>query len=534
MILIKEQSKACEMALNNPYTCILGEGGTGKTYTLKAITKCLDERGVTMLILSAYGISEKTIKKHLFSKGIKGTFKHAKVKVLTIKMAYTLAKNKYDIEHKKFLNEVTHLCIDESQNNSTLLKSEAYKIVGSNLQSIIEFGDTMQVEPIGKGSPYISMSNALPEYCIRLTQNMRVLNEESSSIVKNARLIRSKDPDILNKLENNIDTGVQIITVGGKNQVINEIMKIHKQYTNDDKEHMNICIMTPMREDAKFLNENLSGIRKLVLKTNKDWKAGQCISSKREIKVGCRVQFLKNYREMAISLKRGIGSDKLRKLLKKMKKSNSSSSSDSDDRIFMSASVAHGETEWIEKIETMGESPKTFRVCTLYPSGRKVCIGYEHIDIGDVEVCDSRTIHKTLGDEENVCILYLGSYRNIGWVDYKLLYTACSRPRCKFYIIGMKYILRKDAFNRAVYMRNKTTLGKKYYNIEILTVEKQFEIMSQYIRPPPRSDLSIYTLLAKKAGIGIYEKVGDVFSDVKKRKLVTEKKNDKNKKIKIL
>lgn len=479
----EEQLEAIYMALNNPYTCILGEGGCGKTFTLKSIIKCLDKPGINILICSAYGKSENVLKRNLFKNGVKNEFEFANVKIYTIDMANTLSKNIFNIEFQKFLSGVTHLIIDESQNNSTILKSKVYSLMDSSLESIIEFGDIMQIEPIGRGFPYGLIANQFPQFCTNLTKNMRVTEENSMSIINNCRLIRNKDIDIVNKLEDDINTGTAFITVGDKDEIVKEILDI---YEIEKDSLMNISIMTFMVNDAVYINSKLTEIRDMVLLANEDWNGSKCISAKKELKVGCKIKFLKNYDKRVIPLKSNIS----KKIMNKIKKDITTNINKSD--FFISDQVSNGEEGWIQDIETLGKHSNAIKVCTIYPSNKRVCIGYEHIDCSHVTISYCTTVHGKLGDQEEICIVYMGNEKNIGWVDNKLLYTACSRARKKLYIIGIKHVITNDSFNKIIKYRNMKTSGKKYNNLGIINPKKQFEIMSQYIKPMRKSDITTY------------------------------------------
>lgn len=485
----KGQFKAIKKALESPYLQITGEAGTGKTFVLEALVKLLDVKGNNIMILSAYGISEETIIIKLFNgKSPSDVFKNADVRIFTIDMAYMLSKT-YSKSHYLFLSNLTHVFVDEAQNNTSNLKSKVFFDLCKRSEKIVaiyEFGDWFQIEPIGPGDPFNQIGKALPQYRVNLTQNMRVINPKSKSIVHNARLIRTNESNMMKKIHDDISSGVKFVESKNQSDIISNIIQIYNQCKENKMNIMNISIVTPNKKDVKFINSKMEPIRQMILKENPTWNGNLCLPFRPSIKVGCKIKFLKRYDSVEIELTSSTSKEMKNKLKIKKKKQ--------EYDVFFADHVKNNEIAWVSNIEKMGQYPHSIYVLTLYPHNKKICVGFKQVDVFDIDQGWCRTIHGTLGSQDDIIITYLGSRINLSWVTRKIIYTACSRPTNLLYVLGKLFLLDEKEFYNLMKYRNIHN-KIKYNNMQLIDVKTQFIMMATNHSKPIKSDLSFYIKL---------------------------------------
>lgn len=92
---------------------------------------------------------------------------------------------------------VRHVVLEEASMISEQLATRFLTTMTrqSALQRTTWVGDTEQLEPIDYGSPFLSLTQALPDYCTELTENYR--SKEAPKIIENANRIRMGVPRLL-------------------------------------------------------------------------------------------------------------------------------------------------------------------------------------------------------------------------------------------------------------------------------------------------------------------------------------------------
>jgi len=512
------QKKAIKQSLLNPFFSISGEAGSGKTFCMKHILKCLNsisgkkndkcrpqvdimENGnefdmtINVLILTSYGASEDNVRKKLIEDDILNTEKYENIHVRTntIAMAKQLykvrledtetdeKKEKFGSANQRFIENLDYLFIDEFQNVSFKDLSNITKFVnGKEVDGIILFGDLAQLGPIGIGNPYFEFTYGCPKFkCHRLTDNMRV-DDNKYSLKSNLKIIRkcnslSQEFD-KSLIESNFGLefvnehhgGFEIVTTTRRMSMEKHIYKYYLdefKICNDqnliiDGEKMvvpNLIITTPMRVTMNLLNIKLSPvIKRLFSKYNKKWNSKKFVKQNK-VNVTSRIRFKKNYIPKKIKLQ----TDHKKKL---------------GDRVIVSNGVKNGETGWVKDIQSIGKYLKCKNNYILtfvnnFSEVKTVVVGGRHIDYFDLEESYCNTIHTTLGTESRVSIFIPGPITNIRWVKNREIYTALSRAKEKCVVLGTEELAKGSEIKKYLSRRYFPSKNFSYDDNEDVLVD---------------------------------------------------------------
>ena len=122
--------------------------------------------------------------------------------------------------------------------------------------------------------------------------------------------------------------------------------------------------------------------------------------------------------------------------------------------------LCNGDTGYIRKIVKDADQGYLF---TLEFTGNRFCVLRED-DMHDVNLAYALTVHKSQGSEYKTVIMPLHMYMPQTMITRNLLYTAITRAKNKFVLVGQKKCVWQAVNNNTAYNRNTNLTEKiKYY-----------------------------------------------------------------------
>ena len=408
--LSKNQKTAISMVLQNPLSIITGGAGTGKTTVLKNILTCLNILGENMddVILAA-----PTGKAAILMSERTGHGAPTIHKALGLVTDSDFYKDETEISP---IDGKTIVC-DEFSMADTFLTYRLFAAADRNDSRILLIGDIGQLPSVGAGKVLKDMIDTSLVPTTELSVIYRQTNE--SLIVANS---------------NNIKKGYCKLAYGEDFKLIE----------CDDSAEISDKVVSEYIQAIKNV-----GIDNCVILSPIKNK-GDCCTNALNTKIQ---EFINPYADGKIERKiKGIvfrTNDKIINLKNRVI---------SDEK--SSFDLCNGDTGYIRKIVKDADQGYLF---TLEFTGNRFCVLRED-DMHDVNLAYALTVHKSQGSEYKTVIMPLHMYMPQTMITRNLLYTAITRAKNKFVLVGQKKCVWQAVNNNTAYNRNTNLTEKiKYY-----------------------------------------------------------------------
>lgn len=242
------QMQAAINVFKNKISVLTGGPGTGKTKSIEAIVKTMEQQGMIVKLLAPTG---KAAQRILQSTGRPAETLHRYLKLLSEESIFD---NKIESENE-FL-DIDFLIIDESSMLDLYVIYQCLKRINPVRTSILFVGDKNQLPPVGLGYYFrdIIQSNLIT--VSTLIKSHRI--SENSSVFKNAaNIIQNKQMD----LESSSD--FEYIEESNPDKIEEHIVEIYKNLIQEGVSPLDIQVLSPVKEGklgCKELNKVLRPI----------------------------------------------------------------------------------------------------------------------------------------------------------------------------------------------------------------------------------------------------------------------------------
>lgn len=379
-----DQRAAIKMALNQDFSIITGEAGTGKTRTISEITTILEYKNIPYCVVSFTGKAVSRIKKAMKEQGCQT-------------IPTTIHRMIFRGTHVDF----RYLIIDEMSMTTTFLLFLLLKAFPHEYR-IVLVGDNNQLPPIEGGEVFTELlaesGDVLGDqplmgkiHATYLTINHRIEKNPRDAIIVNARkLLTTRRPSQEPTKFRTFTTSNNFVIVEGD---LSTLTSIVRGMVEADIDPRTIAVMTPCNEEVDQINPILQKLLNPKGRQVKDSKG-------RRWRKGDRVMIWENRDQDDLY--------------------------NGDEGYLVEVNESEVEVEFA----TAGKKRFSLQIPENYSK--------KDMHVGLLKHSWCTTAHKKQGDESSVCIGYFehGAGRRYSFVDQRMMYTFFSRASKMFYLCG--------------------------------------------------------------------------------------------------
>lgn len=387
----KDQIKALQMALTAPFSILTGGPGTGKTSTVRLLTRILLADGLEVKLAAPTGRAARRMEEV------------CQMEATTIHRLLDLQLDDNYIpgikEYEKI--DADYLIIDECSMIDLFLFYRLLKSVDSSTQ-ILLIGDADQLPSIGPGQV---LRDLLADNSLQMTRLEEIYRQEKDRlIVRNAHhIIRGEDLELKQSLESDflfIERDSEAAMLTGVLQLCERILP--EDYGIDGI--YGAQVVSPIRRGIAGVENLNQSLQEVVQGMNFPHVAAYG----KRFAVNDKVMQLQNDYQLAYydvrTNERGEG-------------------------------VMNGELGVVQEIDLESRS-----LVVLFEGEHLASISYDQLD--NLDLAYATTIHKTQGSEYPVVILVLPQGAPPRFLNRNLLYTAVTRARQRLFILSRRQTLR--------------------------------------------------------------------------------------------
>ena len=397
----RDQVKALQMALNAPFSILTGGPGTGKTSTVRLLTKLLLADGLEVRLAAPTGRAARRMEEVC---QLEATTIH-RLLDLQIQEDYIPAIKEFE------KIDADYLLIDECSLIDLFLFYRLLKSVDSSTQ-ILLIGDADQLPSIGPGQV---LRDLIADEKLPLTRLQEIYRQEQDRlIVRNAHhIIRGESLEFNQSLESDflfIERESEMAMLTGVLQLCERILP--EDYGIDGI--YGAQVVSPIRRGVAGVANLNQSLQEVV--QGMDFPHVAAYGKRFAVKD--KVMQMQNDYQLAYydirTNERGEG-------------------------------VMNGELGVIQEIDLESRS-----VTVLFEGEHLSSISYEQLD--NLDLAYATTIHKTQGSEYPVVILVLPQWAPPRFLNRNLLYTAVTRARQRLFILSRRQtvqnMIRTEDANR--------------------------------------------------------------------------------------
>jgi len=397
----RDQVKALQMALNAPFSILTGGPGTGKTSTVRLLTKLLLADGLEVRLAAPTGRAARRMEEVC---QLEATTIH-RLLDLQIQEDYIPAIKEFE------KIDADYLIIDECSMIDLFLFYRLLKSVDSSTQ-ILLIGDADQLPSIGPGQV---LRDLIADEKLPLTRLQEIYRQEQDRlIVRNAHhIIRGESLEFNQSLESDflfIERESEMAMLTGVLQLCERILP--EDYGIDGI--YGAQVVSPIRRGVAGVANLNQSLQEVV--QGMDFPHVAAYGKRFAVKD--KVMQMQNDYQLAYydirTNERGEG-------------------------------VMNGELGVIQEIDLESRS-----VTVLFEGEHLSSISYEQLD--NLDLAYATTIHKTQGSEYPVVILVLPQGAPPRFLNRNLLYTAVTRARQRLFILSRRQtvqnMIRTEDANR--------------------------------------------------------------------------------------
>ncbi|MDD4324381.1 MAG: AAA family ATPase, partial [Eubacteriales bacterium] len=386
-----DQIKALQMALTAPFSILTGGPGTGKTSTVRLLTKILLADGLEVKLAAPTGRAARRMEEV------------CRVEATTIHRLLDLQVDDDYIpaikEYEKI--DADYLIIDECSMIDLFLFYRLLKSVDSSTQVLL-IGDADQLPSIGPGQV---LRDLLADEKVQVTRLQQIYRQEKDRlIVRNAHhIIRGEDLEFNQSLESDF----LFIERDSETAMLTGVLQLCERILPEDYGIDGIYgaqVVSPIRRGVAGVENINQSLQEVV--QGMDFPHVSAYGKRFAVKD--KVMQLQNDYQLSYydirTNERGEG-------------------------------VMNGELGVIQEIDLASRS-----VTVLFEGEHLASISYEQLD--NIDLAYATTIHKTQGSEYPVVILVLPQGAPPRFLNRNLLYTAVTRARQRLFILSRKQTLR--------------------------------------------------------------------------------------------
>ena len=395
-----EQMLAVRRALENGISILTGGPGTGKTWTVRAIVKCIKRfrPELNMILLAPTAKAAARLREIT---GIDANTIHSALRL------NAFGNGSYETDYKMDADVVI---VDEA---SMIDSSLYYNLLKRMKESsvLILTGDSAQLPSVGYGDV---LNQLIVSGCVPVTELTKIYRQaEGSSIIQNAHKIRSGDPKEIRSIKYGKDfmflTGPRQWNGRGmrfkdeESEVAEGILWIVSKLVDRGVPLEDIMVLTPVHATEVGTDALNIELQNMINPNDSGTIPALHVNDMKEFRKGDRVLHTKNNKDLG---------------------------------------VRNGDIGTV--IEIDGEASLTVEYDNIEEP-----VVYRREDMDELELAYSMTVHKSQGSEaEYVIMPFVHLRQHLFMLSNNLIYTALTRTKKQFVGVGDIEVLKERSLKR--------------------------------------------------------------------------------------